>query len=123
MLFDRTDPDERHDPLGDEISWAIRTGTLPPAPSPRSADLTRVPERELLGELVSRGGKVNLTDIPDSELWRELGRRRQAKRKVHRGGRGRPRKLRCACGRCTQDAARKRGHVCPAQPASGGSSR
>ena len=55
-----------------------------------------------------------MIDVPDSELWSEVGRRRQAKRKVHRGGPGRPPKPRCACGRFSRDAAEKKGHVCGA---------
>lgn len=50
--------------------------------------------------------------VPDREFYAELGRRRQAKRKVHRGGPGRPMRPRCACGRFTLDAARRKEHVC-----------
>ena len=108
MPFDRSnqDPGRRA-----ELTWAVRTGTAPP-PKQGPPDLTRIQDRDLLGELVRRGGTVNLSDIPDSELWREVGRRRQSKRKVHRGGPGRPPKPRCVCGKFTQDAARRRGHVC-----------
>jgi hypothetical protein len=57
------------------------------------------------------GQPLDLSPVPNADLLAEL-ERRQAKRKVHRGGPGRPRKPRRPCGRFAQDAARKKGHVC-----------
>lgn len=75
-------------------------------------NLSEIAEGELLRELDLRGRlpRVDLSTAGDAELYRELGRRRQALRKARRGGR--PAKPRCACGRYTQDAGRRRTHSC-----------
>src|SRR5712692_5097757 len=59
-------------------------------------DLSEIAEGELLRELARRGKlpRLDLSEVGEGELYRELGRRRQARRKVHRGGSGRPRKPR-----------------------------
>ena len=59
---------------------------------PLTLDLSEIAEGELLRELDRRGKlpRVDLAVADDAELYSELGRRRQAKRKVHRGGTGRP---------------------------------
>jgi hypothetical protein len=80
--------------MNDKLPWEMRTGA--PRVAPRlAANLTQVTDRELLAEL-SRRGVVNfrMNQVPDSDLWREVGRRRQAKRKVRRGGRPRKRPAR-----------------------------
>jgi hypothetical protein len=79
---------------------------------PLRLDLSDIAEAVLLHELDRRGKlpRLDLSAAGDAELYRELGRRRQARRKVRCGGR--PPKPRCACGKLTQDAGRKRGHVC-----------
>lgn len=66
--------------------------TAAPRQVPRlTANLANVPDGEFLDELSRRGVFFRMNQVPDSDLWREVGRRRQAKRKVRRGGR--PRKL------------------------------
>ena len=112
--------------LNEAISWAVRTG--------KPIDLRRIPDSDFYRELERRGGlklaevrtealrgelvrrlgelKLDMSELPDWVLYCEIGRRRQAKRKVHRGGPGRPKMTRCACGQFTQDAARRKGHVC-----------
>jgi hypothetical protein len=118
-------------------SWAMRTDQPVRWPY-RLADL---PDAELTAEVLRRGDKIDLTEVlavvPDARLYREvsrrgplrlnlseiaggelygeLGRRRQAKRQVHRGGPGRPSKPRCACGQLTLDAAGRKGHSCENQ--------
>jgi hypothetical protein len=81
-------------------------------------ELSTLSSADLLGEVKRRWRqgefRLDLARVPERELYSELGRRRQAKRKVHRGGPGRPPKARCPCGRFSQDAARKKGHVCGA---------
>ena len=48
----------------------------------------------LLGADRGKLPRLDLSALSDAELYRELGRRRRAKRKVHRGGTGRPPKPR-----------------------------
>jgi len=88
---------------------------------PLRLNLSEIAEGELCRELDRRGKlpRMALSAVDDGELYGELGRRRQAKRKVHRGGTGRPRKPRCACGRWTVDAAGRKGHRCGAEPCDG----
>jgi hypothetical protein len=80
----------------DDTQWAKRTA--------QPLDLSPVPDADLLRELDRRQAKIqarlqaSLAEVPEQEPYREVGRRRQAKRKVHRGGPGRPRKPRCDCG-------------------------
>jgi hypothetical protein len=52
--------------------------------------------------------------IPDEVLYSERGRRNNALRKVHSGGKdGRPPDTsRCPCGEMTRDRAQKRNHKC-----------
>jgi hypothetical protein len=118
--------------LNEAISWAVRTG--------QPIDLRRIPDSDFYRELERRGGlnlaamrtealraellrrqvdlRFDLSELDDGVLYREIGRRRQAKRKVHRGGPGRPRKPRCPCGRFTQDDAQRKRHVCGSAEAS-----
>jgi hypothetical protein len=81
-------------------------------------ELSTLSSADLLGEVKRRWRqgefRLDLARVPDQDLWREVGRRRQARRKVHRGGPGRPPKPRCRCGRFTQDAAERKGHFCGA---------
>jgi hypothetical protein len=91
--------------LNVQLSWAIRTG--------QAIRLSAFSHADLYHELrrLRASLHINLDEVPDRELYRELGRRRQTTRKVHRGGPGRPRKPRCACGRFNLDAARRKAHV------------
>ena len=122
--------------LNEAISWAVRTG--------QPINLRPIPEGDLYRELERRGGlnlaavrtealraellrrlgelKLDMSELEDWALYREIGRRRQAKRKVHHGGPGRPKKPRCPCGRFTEDAAGRKGHVCGSAGTSRGSS-
>src|SRR5215472_1450394 len=104
-------------------SWKMdRFGAPPPrsneilsldSEAARAKCLRRIPTPELFAEFDRRGlVDWDPADLPDAALYRELGKRRQAKRKVHRGGPGRPPSPRCWCGRFTRNAARKRGHMC-----------
>jgi hypothetical protein len=55
----------------------------------RASVLEVFSNRELLGEFNRRGGTVRASDLSDKDLWGEIGRRRQARRRNRRGGRPR----------------------------------
>jgi hypothetical protein len=100
---------------GNYISEAARFGEKLPSKGIWVPEyLKRVGDKELLDELCRRNlSSVDVQDVPDRALWSEIGRRRQAQRKVHRGGPGRPASPRCICGRFTKSMARKKDHRCP----------
>ncbi len=122
--------------MNDKLTWEMRTGqAIQPTQATRAAvprgtpmpstrvevtNLSAVSDLDLYHELERREARLlsSLAEVSDQALHSELGRRRQAKRRVRRGGR--PPKPRCTCGRFTQEAARKRGHVCGAGRDCGG---